>query len=75
MRRVVVTGLGLVTPLGTGVEHTWKGIVEGRSGIGPITSFDTEGYGCTIAGEVPSVDGRGQGGPDVPGIEVAPPTR
>ncbi|HEY1225674.1 MAG TPA: beta-ketoacyl synthase N-terminal-like domain-containing protein, partial [Brevundimonas sp.] len=33
MRRVVVTGLGLLTPLGWGVEHTWKGIVEGRSGI------------------------------------------
>ena len=59
MRRVVITGLGLVTPLGSGVEHVWKGIVEGRSGIGPITCFDTEGYGCTIAGEVPSVDGRG----------------
>jgi 3-oxoacyl-[acyl-carrier-protein] synthase II len=54
-------------PLGWGVEHSWQGIVEGRSGIGPITTFDTEGYGCTIAGEVPSVDGRGQGGPDVPG--------
>lgn len=67
MRRVVVTGLGLVTPLGWGVEHCWQGILEGRSGIGPITTFDTEGYGCTIAGEVPSVDGRGQGGPDVPG--------
>jgi 3-oxoacyl-[acyl-carrier-protein] synthase II len=67
MRRVVVTGLGLVTPLGTGVEHSWKGIVEGRSGIGPITAFDTEGFGCTIAGEVPSVDGRGGGGPGVPG--------
>ena len=67
MRRVVVTGLGLVTPLGTGVEHTWKGIVEGRSGIGPITNFDTEGYACTIAGEIPSVDGRGGGGPGVPG--------
>ena len=67
MRRVVVTGLGLVTPLGWGVEHSWKGIVEGRSGIGPITTFDTTGYGCTIAGEVPSVDGRGGGGPDTPG--------
>jgi 3-oxoacyl-[acyl-carrier-protein] synthase II len=67
MRRVVVTGLGLVTPLGNGVEHTWQGILEGRSGIGPITAFDTEGYGCTIAGEVPSVNGRGGGGPDVPG--------
>ncbi|MEG1028726.1 MAG: beta-ketoacyl-ACP synthase II, partial [Brevundimonas sp.] len=68
MRRVVITGLGLVTPLGTGVEHVWKGIVEGRSGIGPITCFDTEGYGCTIAGEVPSVDGRGRGAPDQPGV-------
>ena len=67
MRRVVVTGLGLVTPLGCGVEHNWKGIVEGRSGIGQITNFDTEGYGCTIAGEIPSVDGRGGGGPGVPG--------
>lgn len=62
MRRVVVTGIGLLTPLGWGVEKSWKGIVEGRSGIGPITAFDTEGYGCTIAGEVPSVDGRGGGG-------------
>ena len=68
MRRVVITGLGLVTPLGTGVEHVWKGIVEGRSGIGPITCFDTEGYGCTIAGEVPSVDGRGRGAPDQSGV-------
>ncbi|QTC89042.1 beta-ketoacyl-ACP synthase II [Brevundimonas pondensis] len=68
MRRVVITGLGLVTPLGSGVEHVWQGIVEGRSGIGPITAFDTEGYGCTIAGEVPSVDGRGRGAPDQPGV-------
>jgi 3-oxoacyl-[acyl-carrier-protein] synthase II len=68
MRRVVVTGLGLVTPLGTGVEHTWQGILEGRSGIRPITAFDTEGYGCTIAGEVPSVDGRGGGAPGTPGV-------
>ena len=63
MRRVVVTGLGLLTPLGWGVEHNWKGILEGRSGIGPITNFNTEGYGCTIAGEIPSVDGRGGGAP------------
>jgi len=67
MRRVVVTGLGLVTPLGTGVEHSWSRLLDGQSGIRPITAFDTEGYGCTIAGEVPSVDGRGGGGPDVPG--------
>lgn len=68
MRRVVVTGLGLLTPLGWGVEHCWKGILEGRSGIGPITNFDTEGYGCTIAGEIPSVDGRGGGAPGQPGV-------
>jgi len=68
MRRVVVTGLGLLTPLGWGVEHSWKGIVEGRSGIGPITCFDTEGYACTIAGEIPSVDGRGGGTTETPGV-------
>ncbi|MBL0947487.1 beta-ketoacyl-ACP synthase II [Brevundimonas sp.] len=68
MRRVVVTGLGLLTPLGAGVEHSWKGILEGRSGIRPITTFDTEGWGCTIAGEVPSVDGRGGGTPGTPGV-------
>ena len=48
MRRVVITGLGLVTPLGTGVEHVWKNLLDGQSGIRPITNFDTEGYGCTI---------------------------
>ena len=68
MRRVVVTGLGLLTPLGSGVEHSWKGIREGRSGIRQITAFDTEGWGCTIAGEVPSVDGRGGGKPGEPGV-------
>ncbi|MBO9500854.1 beta-ketoacyl-ACP synthase II [Brevundimonas sp. A19_0] len=68
MRRVVVTGLGLLTPLGAGVEHSWKGIREGRSGIRQITAFDTEGWGCTIAGEVPSVDGRGGGKPGEPGV-------
>jgi len=68
MRRVVVTGLGLLTPLGWGVGTSWKGIVEGRSGIGPITNFDTTGYGCTIAGEIPSVDGRGGGVAGQPGV-------
>ncbi|WP_029087324.1 beta-ketoacyl-ACP synthase II [Brevundimonas aveniformis] len=67
MRRVVVTGIGLLTPLGAGREITWKRILEGQSGIGQITCFDPEGYGCTIAGEIPSVDGRGGGGPDVEG--------
>ena len=68
MRRVVITGLGLVTPLGTGVEHVWGNLLDGKSGIRPITTFDTEGYGCTIAGEVPAVDGRGGGAPDQSGV-------
>ena len=63
MRRVVVTGIGLLTPLGWGRELTWKRILDGQSGIGQITCFDPEGYGCTIAGEIPSVDGRGGGAP------------
>src|SRR2546428_3553032 len=51
-RRVVVTGLGMITPLGATVEKTWEGIVAGRRGIGPITRFDTTGLETTIAGEV-----------------------
>ncbi len=50
--RVVVTGLGALTPLGLTVEESWKGLVEGRSGIDRITLCDTTGYPCTIAGEV-----------------------
>ncbi len=67
MRRVVVTGMGLLTPLGQGVEHSWKGIVAGKSGAGKITAFDTTDYACQVACEVPRVDGRGGGGADVPG--------
>jgi 3-oxoacyl-[acyl-carrier-protein] synthase II len=67
MRRVVVTGLGLVTPLGWGVEATWANILAGRSGAGRISAFDASDYGCQIACEVPRVDGRGGGGPGVPG--------
>ena len=43
-RRIVVTGLGLVTPLGTGVEKTWAALCAGQSGIGRITKFDPAGY-------------------------------
>lgn len=51
-RRVVVTGLGLVTPLGIGVESSWEGLLAGRSGIGPITHFDAAAFPTQIAGEV-----------------------
>ncbi len=67
MRRVVVTGLGLLTPLGHGVDVTWAGILAGKSAAGRITTFDPEEYGCQVACEIPRVDGRGGGGPDVPG--------
>jgi 3-oxoacyl-[acyl-carrier-protein] synthase II len=51
-RRVVVTGLGLVSPVGIGVEASWQSLVAGRSGIGPITLFDASTYPTRIAGEV-----------------------
>jgi len=51
-RRVVVTGIGLVTPLGIGVKESWEGLIEGRSGIGPITLFDATDFPTKIAGEV-----------------------
>ena len=56
MRRVVVTGLGLVTPLGGSVETTWANILAGRSGAGPITHFDASEYKCRIACEVKPAD-------------------
>ena len=51
-RRVVVTGLGALTPLGLDMEATWEGLVEGRSGIATITAFDTSDFTCPIAGEL-----------------------
>ena len=55
-RRVVVTGLGMITPLGGSVAKTWEGIRAGRSGIGQITRFDTTGLETTIGGEVRGFD-------------------
>jgi 3-oxoacyl-[acyl-carrier-protein] synthase II len=55
-RRVVVTGLGAVSPVGNTVAETWDSIVAGRSGIGPITHFDASSFACRIAGEVKGFD-------------------
>jgi 3-oxoacyl-[acyl-carrier-protein] synthase II len=54
--RVVITGVGLVTPVGIGVDETWAAICAGKSGIGPITRFDTKEYKTKIAGEVKGFD-------------------
>ena len=59
MRRVVVTGLGMVTPLGGDVVTTWSNLLASKSGAGPITIFDPEGYACRIACEVKRGDGTG----------------
>lgn len=56
MRRVVVTGLGLVTPLGADVETVWKNLIAGKSGAGPITRFDASDQKCRIACEVKPAD-------------------
>ncbi len=61
MRRVVVTGMGAVTPLGIGVEHVWKRLLAGESGIGAIQSFDVSDLPAKIAGQIPrggKADGR-----------------
>ncbi len=55
-RRVVVTGVGLVTALGIGTEETWTGLCEGRSGVGEITRFDTTQFSTRIAAQVPDFD-------------------
>ena len=56
MRRVVVTGLGLVTPLGSGVEHVWRRLLDGHSGLGAIQSFNVSDLPSKIAGQVPQGD-------------------
>jgi len=55
-RRVVVTGLGLITPVGIGVSESWANIISGQSGIGKITKFDCSSYSSQVAGEVKNFD-------------------
>ncbi len=55
-KRVVVTGMGIISPLGIGVEENWSAIINGKSGIGPITRFDTESFPVKFAGEVAGFD-------------------
>ena len=57
-RRVVVTGIGAVTPLGNNAAETWEGMKSGKNGIGPITLFDTEGFKAKLAAEVKGFDPR-----------------
>src|ERR1700735_3727464 len=54
MRRVVVTGMGIACPLGLGVEHVWRRLINAESGIGAIQSFDTKDLPCKVAGTVPA---------------------
>ncbi|MBT6789001.1 MAG: beta-ketoacyl-ACP synthase II [Verrucomicrobia bacterium] len=56
LKRVVITGLGVITPLGQGIGAFWENLLAGQCGIGPVTAYDTEGYACTIAGEVKDFD-------------------
>src|SRR5512134_3468835 len=55
-RRVVVTGLGAVSPVGVGTEETWAALVAGKSGVGPITQFDASTFPTRIAAEVKDFD-------------------
>jgi 3-oxoacyl-[acyl-carrier-protein] synthase II len=64
LRRVVVTGMGIVSPLGVGVEHVWRRLIEGQSGISAIQSFDVGDLPAKIAGEVPTGI-RSEGGLDL----------
>ena len=58
MNRVVITGIGAVTPLGLGKDELWKSLLEGKSGIGPITRFNTDEFEVKIAAEVKDFDSK-----------------
>jgi 3-oxoacyl-[acyl-carrier-protein] synthase II len=65
MRRVVVTGMGIVSPLGVGIEHNWRQLLAGQSGLGHITKFDTTDAPCKVAGEVKRGDAAPLFNPDL----------
>ncbi|MCL2672978.1 MAG: beta-ketoacyl-ACP synthase II [Alphaproteobacteria bacterium] len=69
MRRVVVTGMGIISPFGRGVAHNWKSIVDGKSAIGQIKTFDVTDYACKIGGELPHGTESWQYNPD----DIMPP--
>lgn len=58
MRRVVVTGIGIVSPLGHDAEHTWDAVLGGANGAGPLTLFDASAFPTRIAAEVKNWDSR-----------------
>ena len=62
MRRVVVTGLGLLTPLGVGVELNWYRLISGMVGINKINNFDVSDLPCKIAGQIPLSNEDNEGG-------------
>lgn len=66
MRRVVITGMGLVTPLANGREASWKKLIAGESGLKSVDLFDTSDLACKIGGQVPWISGRGGGKADDP---------
>ena len=65
MRRVVVTGLGLLTPLGLGTDINWKRLISGSVGINQIKNFDVSDLPCKIAGQIPTKKDDPEGGLDV----------
>ena len=77
MRRVVVTGMGLLSPFGVGVEHGWKHLLSGRSAARRITEFEVEDLPCKIAHVIPRGDGsdgavvRGEQARDAPQRDLA----
>lgn len=64
MRRVVVTGMGLLSPMGRGVETTWQGLIQGKSAITPVTKYDVSESPAKVAGQIPFGTGEGQFDPD-----------